>query len=386
MQFEFATAARIIFGTGTVAQLPAVTQNFGERALLVTGRDPARVTSVRQAFENAGLDCIVYAVPGEPTVALVRQGARICTASERDVVVAIGGGSAIDAAKAIAILAENSGEPLDYVEVVGKGETLQRRGLPFIAVPTTAGTGAEVTRNAVLGSPEHGLKASLRSPMMLAEVALVDPDLTVQLPPAITAQTGLDALTQLLEAYVCRNANPFIDAFCESGLARVPVALPRCFENGQDISAREDMSYASLMSGLALSNAGLGVVHGFAGPAGGMLNAPHGAICAALLVAGVRANVAALRTRDPHHLSLAKYGRAAQILTGRPNAQPEDLGPWLSDFVAGLGMHPLGQLGLKQERIPELVAKAAKASSMKANPIVLEEAELTSVVEASLPV
>jgi alcohol dehydrogenase class IV len=317
---------------------------------------------------------------------MARQGARICTASERDVVVAIGGGSAIDAAKAIAILTENSGEPLDYVEVLGKGETLQRPGLPFIAVPTTAGTGAEVTRNAVLGSPEHGLKASLRSPMMLAEVALVDPELTVQLPPAITAQTGLDALTQLLEAYVCRNANPFIDAFCESGLARVPIALPRCFEKGQDIIAREDMSYASLMSGLALSNAGLGVVHGFAGPAGGMLNAPHGAICAALLVAGVRANVAALRTRDPHHLSLAKYGRAAQILTGRPNAQPEDLSPWLSDFVAALQMHPLGQLGLEQERIPELVAKAAKASSMKANPIVLEEAELTLVVEASLPV
>jgi alcohol dehydrogenase class IV len=291
-----------------------------------------------------------------------------------------------DAAKAIAILAENSGEPLDYVEVVGKGETLQRRGLPFIAVPTTAGTGAEVTRNAVLGSPEHGLKASLRSPMMLAEVALVDPDLTVRLPPAMTAQTGLDALTQLLEAYVCRNANPFVDAFCESGLARVPLALPRCFEKGHDIGVREDMSYASLMSGLALSNAGLGVVHGFAGPAGGMLKAPHGAICAALLVAGVRANVAALRTRDPRYLSLAKYGRAAQILTGRPNAQSEDLGPWLSDFVAGLGMRPLRQFGLEQERIPELVAKAAKASSMKANSIVLEEAELALVVEASLPV
>lgn len=386
MRFEFATVARIIFGTGTVAQLPGLTQTFGERPLLVTGRDSARVGSVRQAFEDVGLACIVYAVPGEPTVAMARQGARICTASERDVVVAIGGGSAIDAAKAIAILTENSGEPLDYVEVLGKGETLQRPGLPFIAVPTTAGTGAEVTRNAVLGSLEHGLKASLRSPMMLAEVALVDPELTVQLPPAITAQTGLDALTQLLEAYVCRNANPFIDAFCESGLARVPIALPRCFEKGQDIIAREDMSYASLMSGLALSNAGLGVVHGFAGPAGGMLNAPHGAICAALLVAGVRANVAALRTRDPHHLSLAKYGRAAQILTGRPNAQPEDLSPWLSDFVAALQIHPLGQLGLEQERIPELVAKAAKASSMKANPIVLEEAELTLVVEASLPV
>lgn len=384
MKFEFATAGRIVFARGAIAQLAAIARNFGSRGLLVAGKTPGRIGPVRHALQVAGVDCIGFAVPGEPTVSLVREGARVATASECDLVIGIGGGSVIDAAKAIAILAENSGEPLDYLEVVGNGQTLQRPGLPFIAIPTTAGTGAEVTRNAVLGSPEHGLKASLRSPMMLAKVALVDPELALGLPPALTAQTGLDALTQLLEAYVCRNANPFVDALCEQGLRLIPGALPECFHNGADLAARENMAYASLLSGLALSNAGLGVVHGFAGPAGGMLDAPHGAICAALLAGGSRANINALREREPHHLAIRKYDQAARILTGDSGASAEALPGWLKGFVAHFGMPGLAELGLKSGGPGELIAKAEKASSMKANPIALTRQELASVVEQSL--
>jgi alcohol dehydrogenase class IV len=382
MTFEFATAARIVFGAGSVAQLPAIVKGLGERVLLVTGRNPERVARVRKSFEEAGLDCVVVPVPGEPTVKLVREGARVCSASERDVVVGIGGGSAMDAAKAIAIVAENSGEPLDYLEVVGRGEALRQPGLPFIAVPTTAGTGTEVTRNAVLGSPEHGLKASLRSPMMLAKVALIDPELTLELSPQMTAQTGLDTLTQLLEPFVSKNANAFVDLYCVDGMQRVREALPRCFLNGSDRQSREAMAYASLLSGLALSNAGLGVVHGLAGPAGGMMDAPHGAICAALLAESVRANVAALRARECEHPAVRKYARAAEILSGRD--KPEELAAWLKQFVGRLQTRGLGQLGLAKEQVPELVQKATKASSMKANPIVLTTEELTEVVERSM--
>ncbi len=344
IRVDFATAARIVFGNGTVSQLPELVESFGEHALLVTGRNPGRISGVREGLEEAGLDCIVFPVAGEPTVSLVREGARICTASNRDLVISIGGGSAIDAGKAIAIVAQNSGEPLDYLEVVGSGQALLHPGLPFVAVPTTAGTGSEVTRNAVLGSPEHGVKASLRSPMMLAKIALVDPQLTRDLPPQITAQTGLDAFTQLLEAFVCRNANPLTDGFCEAGLARVRDALLRCYQDGHDVEARETMAYASLLSGLALSNAGLGVVHGFAGPAGGMTNAPHGAICAALLVSGMRANIGALRNREPGNASLEKYARAAKILTG--NADPDALVRWTAELTARLETRGLRQLGV----------------------------------------
>lgn len=384
MHFEFATASRIVFGAGSVAQLPAITQSFGGRALLVMGRDAQRVAPLRSRLEQSGVDCVAFPVPGEPTVTLVREGARVCNASERDVVVAVGGGSAIDAAKAIAIVAEHSGEPLDYLEIVGKGQKLDRPGLPFVAVPTTAGTGAEVTRNAVLGSPEHAIKASLRSPLMLAKVALVDSDLTLGLPRAVTVSTGLDTLTQLLESYVSRNANPLVDMFCVEGLQRVAEALPRCAKDGSEKASRASMSYASLLSGLSLSNAGLGVVHGFAGPAGGMLNAAHGAICASLLAEGVRANVTALRFREPDNPSLAKYARVATIFSGREQATADDLASWLYDFVCRLGSPRLGGLGLRAEQIPELVEKAMKASSMKANPIVLTAEELTGVVERSL--
>lgn len=269
MRFEFATAARIVFGDGTAATLPDLVRAFGARPLVVTGASPKRATSLIPALSAQS-----FTVPGEPTVDLVRDGARLAKSAACDVIVSIGGGSAIDAGKAIAIIAANGGEPLEFLEVVGKGRSLTAPPLPYVAVPTTAGTGSEVTRNAVLASTEHHVKASLRSPLMLARVALVDPELTYSLPPAITAYTGLDALTQLIEPYVSARANPLVDAICVEGFPRIARALRRAFHDGGNREARREMSLASLFGGLALANAGLGVVHGFAAPLGGSFPSP----------------------------------------------------------------------------------------------------------------
>jgi alcohol dehydrogenase class IV len=384
MRFEFATAGRIVFGAGVSAELPAIAASFGRRALIVTGAHRERTASLFQAFEPAGLSCEFFPVEKEPTIALVRQGAAFFRSSGSEFVIAVGGGSAIDAGKAIAAAAANPGDVSDYLEVIGKGQPLARDPFPFIAVPTTAGTGSEVTRNSVLGSPEHGVKVSLRDPRMLPRVAVVDPELTAGLPSAITASTGLDALTQLIEPYVCRRANPVTDAVCLDGMRQAASSLPRAYANGEDMEARAGMSYASLLGGIALTNAGLGVVHGFAAPVGGMFDAPHGAVCAALLAAGIRQNIAALRSRAPQSQALIRYADIAGILTHGAHATPEEGVEWVRDLVRRLNIPPLHAWGIREEHIPDLVEKAARASSMKANPVALTPRELTAVIQEAL--
>jgi alcohol dehydrogenase class IV len=378
MRFEFATATRIIFGDGSAGTLPELVRTFGTHPLIVTGASKERAASLVSA-----LPAETFAAPGEPTVEMVREGARLVQKAAYDVVISIGGGSAIDAGKAIAAIATNGGEPLDFLEVVGKGRALEAPPLPFIAVPTTAGTGSEVTRNAVLGSEEHGVKASLRSPLMLPRVALVDPELTYGLPPAITAFTGLDALTQLIEPYVSARANPLVDAICTDGMGRAAGALRRAFLDGADREARHDMALASLFGGLALANAGLGVVHGFAAPLGGGWKAPHGALCAALLPHGMAANVAALRARTPEHPALERYGTIARLLTGRRDASAEDGIDWVRALCDELNVPALRAWGITEADLPGVVEKAARASSMKANPIALTSEELLAVVAAA---
>jgi len=378
-RFEFATAARILFGEGTARELGQAARELGSRALLVTGATPERVAWARESIE-----CVVYPVAGEPTLEAVRGGARLARSEGCDVVIAAGGGSAIDAGKAIAALATNSGEPLDYLEVVGRGGAIGHAPLPFIAVPTTAGTGAEVTRNAVLQSEEHRVKASMRSARMLPRIAIVDPELTWPLPPALTASTGLDALTQLIEPLVSSRAHPLTDAFCLDGIARAARALPRAFADGADREARREMALASLYGGLALANAGLGAVHGFAAPIGGMWTAPHGAVCAALLPHGIEANIRALRARAPEHESLEKYRKVAQILTGDADAIPEDAVDWVRSLVQRLQIPPLRAWGIGEANVDWIVEKAAQASSMKANPVVLEAGELTAMLRAAI--
>ena len=374
MRFDFAAPGRILFGAGTVREAPAAVRALGRRALLVTGI-PVTTLDIPAAA--------TIAVTREPTLDLVRQGAQVARAAGCDVVVSLGGGSAIDAGKAIAALAASGGDPLDYLEVVGRSQPIPA-ALPLVAIPTTAGTGAEATRNAVLGSPEHGVKASLRSPLLLARLALVDPELTYALPPAITASTGLDALTQLIEPYVSVRANAMTDMFCEEGMRRVAGSLVCAWRHGGDAEARADMSLASLLGGLSLANAGLGAVHGFAAPLGGQFNAPHGALCAAVLPHAMRVNIHAARQRAASEETLRRFAAVARILTGHPSATPEDAAEWIAALCAELGIPPLGAYGVRAADIPTLVEKAAQSSSMRANPVSLTSEELTAILAAAL--
>ena len=373
MRFEFATATRIVYGAGAVADLDGAVAVFGSTPLLVTG------ASGEQRARSLMSPADVHLVSGEPTIDSVRKGVDRARESRCDVVVSFGGGSAIDAGKAIAALLTNGGDPLDYAEVIGAGKPLGKASAPFIAVPTTAGTGSEVTRNAVLGSPEHGVKVSLRSPHMLARLAIVDPELTYDLPRDVTAHTGLDALTQLLEPFVSVRANPMTDGFCREGLEIAAHSLRRAYVHGDDHEARAGMSLASLLSGLALANAGLGAVHGFAAPIGGMFHAPHGAVCAALLPHATAVNMSALWSRAPHGEALRRYEEAGRILT---SSGP--LTQWLAQLVSDLAIPPLRDYGVSQKDVPMLVEKAKAASSMKSNPIVLTTGELTEILEGAL--
>jgi len=384
MSFEFSTATRIVFGEGAVRQVAPAARLMGRRALTVTGMTGANSEFLRSGLSVEGVSACTFAVEGEPTVDLVCRGVELARREKCDVVIALGGGSAIDAAKAIAGLLNNPGDLMDYLEVVGKGKPLQNPGAPFVAIPTTAGTGAEVTRNAVLGVPERQVKVSLRSLFLLPRLSVVDPELTFDLPPAVTASTGLDALTQLIEAYVSIRANPLTDGFCEQGIPLAGRALRRAFHQGHDAAARHDMSLAALLSGLALANAGLGVVHGFAAPLGGRLHAPHGAICAAILPFGMEINLRALRAREPQNVAVGRYQEVARMLTGRDDASAEDGIVWTRQICKELAIAPLKAYGMGQEDIPQLTLDAARASSMKGNPLVLTAEELHVVLTQAM--
>jgi alcohol dehydrogenase class IV len=383
MRFEFATAGRILFGPGTLNEAGGIAAGFGSRALVVTGKNADRAGRLIEILRQRSIEAFVFTVTGEPTLQTVEDGVRRAKQTSCDQIVGMGGGSALDAGKAIAAMLTNPGELLDYVEVIGRGWSLARPPAPFIAIPTTAGTGTEVTRNAVLASPEHRVKVSLRSPLMLPRIAVVDPELTLDLPPAITASTGLDALTQVIEPYVSSKANPMTDAVCVEGMERIARSLKRAVYNGHDIAAREDMSAGSLMGGLALANAGLGAAHGFAAPIGGRFDAPHGAVCAALLPNVMRVNVAALRERSSQHPSLQRYETVARILTGNPDAAIESGIDWVAQITGELKIPGLGSYGITRKDGQDLCAKAAASSSMKANPIVLTDAELRGILDSS---
>lgn len=362
-RFEFATAQRIIFGRGVVKELEGLGASFGKRPLLITGNRPQVV---------AGLvgHVALHTISGEPTVEDVQRGVALAKEHEADVVVAIGGGSAVDAGKAIAAMVTQPGGLMRYLEVVGEGKALEAAPLPFIAVPTTAGTGAEATRNAVLASVEHRVKASLRHVSMLPRVALIDPELAVNVPQDVTAASGMDALTQCLEAYVCTRAQPMTDALCVDGIQRAVRSLERAFKHGQNIEAREDMALCALNSGIALANAGLGAVHGFAAPIGGMFKAPHGAVCAALLGPVWAANAERAQARE-------KFDHVDAMFGG-------DAVSKIQALAVRLGIPGLGAWGIRQEDLEEIARKAAGASSMKANPVALSHEELVSILRAAL--
>jgi alcohol dehydrogenase class IV len=375
--FEFATAGRILVGQGRAAQLPEVLAGLGSRVLVCTGADPARHAGL---LAGLGLPAAQFSVGGEPTVDLARAGAAAAREHGADVVAAIGGGSVIDTGKAVAMLLGNGGDPLDYLEVVGSGRKITKPSAPFVAVPTTAGTGAEVTANAVLAAPAHGLKASLRSPLMIPAVALVDPELTVSCPPPVTAASGMDALTQCLEPYVSVRATPLTDGLAREGLRRAAAGLRAAFADGSDLAARTGMAMCSLLGGMALANAKLGAVHGLAGVIGGTAAVPHGVTCAALLAPVTEANVRALRSAPDGQPALDRYTEIAGILTGNPAAAVEDGFTWIRDTVAFLEIPRLAALGLSLQDIDDVAAKAAASSSMQGNPVVLSHDDLRTIL------
>jgi alcohol dehydrogenase class IV len=379
--FEFATAGRILAGAGRAVELPGVVAGLGSRVLVCTGADPARHGALLAAL---GRPAVVFAVAAEPTVDLARAGAAAAREHGADVVAAVGGGSVIDLGKAVAMLLGNGGDPLDYLEVIGSGRRITQPAVPCVAVPTTAGTGAEVTANAVLASPAHGLKASLRSPLMIPRVALVDPELTVSCPPRVTAASGLDALTQCLEPFVSVRANPLTDGLAREGLRRAAAGLRAAYADGSDLGARADMAMCSLLGGIALANAKLGAVHGLAGVIGGTADVPHGMACAALLAPVIEANVRALRSGPPGHPALGRYTEAARLLTGKPAASIDDGLTWIRDTVSQLAVPGLAAFGIGPQHADDIAAKAASSSSMQGNPVALTHRDLSAAVRQAL--
>jgi alcohol dehydrogenase class IV len=378
MRFEFATAGRVLVGAGRAAELPGVLYGLGSRVLVCTGKDPARHAGL---LEGLGMPVAVFAVAAEPTVELARAGVAAAREHGVDVVVAIGGGSVIDTGKAVAALLGNGGDPLDYLEVIGSGRPITRAAAPCVAVPTTAGTGAEVTANAVLASPAHHVKASLRSPLMIPRVALVDPELTVSCPPAVTAASGLDALTQCLEPFVSPRASPLTDGLAREGLRRAAAGLRAAYADGGDLAARADMAVCALLGGMALANAKLGAVHGLAGVVGGTADVPHGLACAALLAPVIEANVRALPADHP---ALDRYAEAARLLTGQPAASIQDGVAWIRETLVLLSVPGLAAFGLGSEQADEVAAKAMTSSSMQGNPAALSREDLRAVLIQAL--
>jgi alcohol dehydrogenase class IV len=379
--FEFATAGKILAGAGRAAELPGVVAGLGSRVLVCTGADPARHGGL---LAGLGRPAAVFAVGAEPTVELARAGVAAAREHGADVVAAVGGGSVLDLGKAVAMLLGNGGDPLDYLEVIGSGRKITQPSVPCVAAPTTAGTGAEVTANAVLASPAHGLKASLRSPLMIPRVALVDPELTLSCPPRVTAASGLDALTQCLEPFVSVRANPLTDGLAREGLRRAAAGLRAAHADGSDLGAREDMAMCSLLGGIALANAKLGAVHGLAGVIGGTADVPHGMACAALLAPVIEANVRALRSGPPGGPALDRYAEAARLLTGRPAASIDDGLAWIRETVSLLAVPGLAAFGIGPEHADDIAAKAARSSSTQGNPVALTHRDLCAIVLQAL--
>lgn len=400
--WEFATAGRILFGDGVFTRVGKEAHALGRRVLVVHGNSGRGMPRLRQHLDDAGLVHHGFAISGEPDVGLILRGVEAARGMKADLVIGFGGGSAMDCAKAIAALVTNPGEPLDYLEVVGTGQPLAAPSLPVIAIPTTAGTGSEATRNAVINVPDHRMKVSLRHQTMLPRLALVDPVLTWDLPPDQTASSGLDALTQLIEAFVCNAPNPLVDALCRDGISRAARSLraawvSACDRSREDrvaddqaspqteaeASARRDMAMAALLSGQALANAKLGVVHGLAGPLGGYLNAPHGVLCAAILPPAFEENVQAAMLEHGRPDLAARFDEVGQLLLGRREADARDAGVWLRDVVQELEIPGLRHWGLRPEDYPEILPMARRSGSMAGNPVILGDAALERILESA---
>ena len=418
--FTVARLPRLVVGPGRLADLPEILAGFGPRALLVTGarsfREGPGWDPLVAALEAAGIAWTHVPVIGEPSPDLVDGAVAGLRSDPPDVVVGIGGGSALDAAKAIAGLLRSGTTALDHLEGVGRGVPYPGPATPFVAVPTTAGTGSEVTKNAVLSGRLAGLdewaargvggpgdaavaagapfKKSFRDEALVARVAILDPDLLAGCPPAVIAGDGMDALTQLLEAFTSTGASPFTDAVARAGLAAAAGALPAWHAaalagapSEATAADRAAMSWAACCSGIALANAGLGAVHGIVAALGARFPVPHGTGCGILLAATTRANLAALEARAPTIPALARYADAGRLLAGRPDladdAARASLVDELDAWTASLGLPRLADYGITPADLPALVADS-RGSSMRTNPVVLDDAEIAGILAACI--
>ncbi len=386
IQFEFATSQLSIFGCGRLKESIQSITAMGRRVFVVTGHSDHRAAPLLTLLEDAGLEFTVFHVQNEPTTHTALTAVRLAREARCDAVAGIGGGSVLDMGKVVAAMLTNTGELSDYLEVIGKGKPLTCRPAPYIAIPTTAGTGAEVTRNAVLESAEHQVKVSMRSALMLPRIALIDPELTYSMPPDVTAFTGIDALTQLIEAFVSEPSNPLTDAICREGLFRAGYALADAYKDGDNHIARENMACASLFGGLALANTKLGAVHGMAGPMGGMRAAPHGALCASLLPYVMAVNIEALQNRQSRSNALQRYEEIAQILCGAADAGVDQGVEHIHELCALLNTPSIDAFGFTLADIPEIIVKAQSSSSMQGNPILLHPEELTAILKRAMGV
>jgi len=392
--FSISRLPRILFGNGRIDELPALIAPYGRQVLLVTGRSSFRQSEnwarLTQAMEQQQLHWHSVIVSGEPSPGLVDEVVQKHGADNIDVVVGIGGGSVLDAAKAFAGLLPHGNSVMDHLEGVGKGIEYCGPALPFIAVPTTAGTGSEATKNAVLsGHGEQGYKKSFRHECLVPEYALIDPDLLGSCPPELIAADGMDAFTQLLESYVSLKANPLTDALAWSGINAVKEGFLDAWR-GQEPRAshgRAAMAYAALLSGITLAQVGLGSVHGLASPLGAYFPIPHGVVCGTLVATATKINIRAMQQRERHNPALAKYAQVGRFLSGQSDADEQQafasLVNLLTDWTEQLGLARLGSYGVKESDFERIVANS-RGSSMTTNPIVLADDEIKEILQQRL--
>ena len=381
--FEFITSDRIIFGIGAIEKLETIAKDSGKKALLVCGSGSVPIEKVLKILKKAGVSFEIFRVENEPQVDTIQAGLSLAVSSKSDFVIGYGGGSVLDSGKAISALMTNQGDLMEYLEVIGGGKKIENPAAPMIAIPTTAGTGTEVTRNAVISSQAHNVKVSMRSPLMIPTVAIVDPELTVTMPPSVTASTGMDALTQVIEGYVSNKANPMTDSLAKEGIKRGSGSLLQAYQNGKDLQARYNMALTSLFGGLVLGNSGLGAVHGFAGPIGGMFKAPHGAVCASLLPFVMKYNAIELSKLEGMEEIQSKYEDIAKWVTSDPHASIEDGVEWIDNLAKQLEIPGLKEIGIKIEDFDEIIEKSKASSSMQKNPIKLNESTLAKILKAA---
>ncbi|MEZ8194622.1 iron-containing alcohol dehydrogenase [Vibrio cortegadensis] len=376
--FQFMTSTRIIFGEGALQSSLSILNQFGYSVLLVTGQDPERSSPIIQYLKNQSMRYQHVAINGEPNITMVEETAVSGRKFQPDMVVAIGGGSVIDMGKALAAVIPNQGDVYDYVEVVGRNVPLKTKPIPLIAIPTTASSGSEVTKNAVLKSGQDRVKVSLRSPDMLADVAIVDPTLTYGTNAYTSGRGAMDAFTHLMEAYVCGDPNPLTDMVCEEGLRRLsPSIIAACKQD--DHKARADLSFAAMLGGMAITNAKLGAAHGLASALGGKLNAPHSVISGRLAPFVMSENINEAKAAGRSDI-LNRYKRIAQIVTGRTNAHIEDSVLWVQMVLDKLALPHLSEFGVCSTSFEQVAQDALQSVAIKGNPLPLNEERLIHIL------